>query len=191
MSYRNRLALAAAVVSFAAAAHAQVQASPAATATPSAATAPAATATVAGTIAGSAEHTTLTKLFAAAGLDQTLAATGPFTVFAPTDDAFTRVPAGTVDTLLKPAAKPALVKLMNYLVVPGKLTLADIETQAKAGGGKATLTTVEGEPLIVTFENGAVKLTDVDGNPSYVSKGDIGASNGVVHAINGMVLPKQ
>lgn len=182
--YKRLVLIAAAAASFSTVAQAQDQAAPAA-ATPAAGT------TVATIVAGSTDHTTLTKLFAAAGTDQTLAGTGPFTVFAPTDDAFTRVPPGTVATLLKPEAKTALTKLMNYLIVPGKLTLADIETQAKASGGTATLTSVEGEPIKVTFADGAVKLTDVSGNASYVTKGDLDAGNGVVHAVNGVILPKQ
>ena len=184
MSYSKRLVLiAAAAAPFSTLAQAQDQAAPAA--------ASVASPTVAAVVSGSAEHTTLAKLFAAAGVDQTLAGAGPFTLFAPIDDAFTRVPPGTVETLLKPEAKTALTKLMNYLVVPGKLTLADIEAQAKASGGTATLTSVEGEPIKVSFVDGAIKLTDVSGNASYVTKGDFAASNGVVHAVNGVILPKQ
>ncbi|WP_010217681.1 fasciclin domain-containing protein [Sphingomonas sp. PAMC 26621] len=133
---------------------------------------------------------TLVSAVKAAGLATTLAGPGPFTVFAPTNDAFTRLAPGTVDTLMKPANKATLAKVLTYHVVPGTITLADLQQKATAGGGKAVLTTVEGEPLTVEITNGAVQLTDVNGNKSYVETPDVRQSNGVVHVVNGVVLPK-
>lgn len=133
---------------------------------------------------------TLVSAVKAAGLATTLSGPGPFTVFAPTNDAFTRLAPGTVDTLMKPANKATLAKVLTYHVVPGSITLADLQQKATAGGGKAVLTTVEGEPLTVEITNGAVQLTDVNGNKSYVETPDVRQSNGVVHVVNGVVLPK-
>lgn len=134
--------------------------------------------------------TTLVAAVKAAGLATTLSGPGPFTVFAPTNDAFTRLAPGTVETLMKPANKATLAKVLTYHVVPGTITLADLQAKATAGGGKAVLTTVEGEPLTVEIANGAVQLTDVNGNKSYVETPDVRQSNGVVHVVNGVVLPK-
>jgi uncharacterized surface protein with fasciclin (FAS1) repeats len=134
--------------------------------------------------------TTLVSAVKAAGLDTTLAGPGPFTVFAPTNDAFGRLAAGTVDTLMKPENKPTLVKVLTYHVVPGAITLEQLKQQMTAGGGTAKLTTVEGETLTVTDLNGAIQITDVNGNKSYVEVPDVRQSNGVVHVVNGVLLPK-
>lgn len=134
--------------------------------------------------------TTLVSAVKAAGLVETLSGPGPFTVFAPTNDAFTRLAPGALTTLLKPENKATLKKVLTYHVVPGTVTLADLQAQAKAGGGKVTLTTVEGEPLIVEFTGAAAQLTDVNGNKSYIETPDVRQSNGVVHVVNGVVLPK-
>ncbi|MDF0489818.1 fasciclin domain-containing protein [Sphingomonas sp. H39-1-10] len=133
---------------------------------------------------------TLVKAVTAAGLVPTLSGPGPFTVFAPTDDAFGRLAPGTVDTLLKPANKATLTKVLTYHVVPGKITIAQLQAQATAAGGSTTLTTVEGEPLKVTVNNNVIELSDVNGNKSYISTGDVMQSNGVVHVVNGVLLPK-
>lgn len=134
--------------------------------------------------------TTLVSAVKAAGLDATLAGPGPFTVFAPTNDAFGRLAPGTVDTLMKSENKATLVKVLNYHVVPGTITLEQLKAQMTAGGGTAKLTTVEGTPLTVTDVNGAIQLTDVNGNKSYVEVPDVRQSNGVVHVVNGVLLPK-
>lgn len=134
--------------------------------------------------------TTLVSAVKAAGLVETLSGPGPFTVFAPTNDAFTRLAPGALTTLLKPENKATLKKVLTYHVVPGTITLADLQAQAKAGGGKATLTTVEGEPLVIEFTGSAAQLTDVNGNKSYIETPDVRQSNGVVHVVNGVVLPK-
>uniref|UniRef100_UPI0035C94CF5 fasciclin domain-containing protein n=1 Tax=uncultured Sphingomonas sp. TaxID=158754 RepID=UPI0035C94CF5 len=134
--------------------------------------------------------TTLVSAVKAAGLATTLSGPGPFTVFAPTNDAFSRLAPGTVTTLLKPENKATLAKVLTYHVVPGTLTLADIQAKVTAGGGKASLTTVEGEPLVIEMVGGGVQLTDVNGNKSYIETPDVKQSNGVVHVVNGVVLPK-
>ncbi|WP_409929004.1 fasciclin domain-containing protein [Sphingomonas sp. BAUL-RG-20F-R05-02] len=134
--------------------------------------------------------TTLVKAVTAAGLVQTLSGPGPFTVFAPTDAAFARLAPGTVDTLMKPANKATLTKVLTYHVVPGKITIAQLTAQATAAGGTTTLTTVEGEPLKVTVNGNVVELSDVNGNKSYISTADVMQSNGVVHVVNGVLLPK-
>lgn len=134
--------------------------------------------------------TTLVKAVGAADLGATLSGPGPFTVFAPTNDAFTRLAPGTLDTLLKPASKPTLKKVLTYHVVPGTITLADLKARTSATAGKTTLTTVEGEPLQVEVSATAVTLTDVNGNKSYVEIADVRQSNGVVHVVNGVLLPK-
>jgi uncharacterized surface protein with fasciclin (FAS1) repeats len=133
---------------------------------------------------------TLVKAVTAAGLVPTLSGPGPFTVFAPTNDAFGRLAPGTVDTLLQPANKALLTKALTYHVVPGTITAAQLLARIEQGGGKLTLTTVEGSPLTVTKEVQAVVLTDVNGNKSYVETPDVRQSNGIVHVVNGVLLPK-
>ena len=134
--------------------------------------------------------TTLVKAVQAAGLDTTLSGPGPFTVFAPTNDAFGRLAPGTVDTLLKPENKALLTKALTYHVVPGTISAEQLKAQITAGGGKATLTTVEGEPLVAEFINNALSLSDIHGNKSYVEVPDVRQSNGIVHVVNGVLLPK-
>ena len=135
-------------------------------------------------------HTTLVAAVKAAGLVDTLSGTGPFTVFAPTDESFAALPAGTVDTLLKPENKALLTKVLTYHVLPGKVTAADLSKKIKAGNGTATFKTVEGENLTATMENGYVKLAGVTG-VAYVTQADVMQSNGVIHVVKGVVLPKQ
>lgn len=133
--------------------------------------------------------TTLVQAVTAAGLAPTLSGPGPFTVFAPSNDAFARLAPGTVENLLKPENKAALTKVLTYHVVAGKLDSEALKAQVQAGGGKATLTTVAGDPLTATVENGALVLTDASGNKSYVTQYDVGQSNGIVHVVNGVVVP--
>ena len=132
---------------------------------------------------------TLVAAVKAAGLATTLSGPGPFTVFAPTNDAFTRLAPGTVDRLLKPENKATLAKVLTYHVVPGTITFADLKERAKASGGKVVLTTGEGEPLTLDVSETAVQLTDVNGNKSFIETPDVKQSNGVVHVVNGVVLP--
>ena len=137
----------------------------------------------------SKDHTTLVAAVKAAGLVDTLKGSGAFTVFAPTNAAFAKLPAGTVDTLLKPENKADLTKILTYHVVPGKLNAADLIAQAKANGGKAMLTTVQGEPLTAWVEGNSVYLTDAKGGKSMVTIADVNQSNGVIHVIDTVLMP--
>jgi len=137
----------------------------------------------------SQDHTTLVAAVKAAGLVDTLEGPGPFTVFAPTNEAFAKLPAGTVDTLLKPENKDALVKVLTYHVVPGKVTAKDLKKQIKAGGGKAVLKTVQGGSLTATLQGGKIVLTDEKGGTSTVTIADVFQSNGVIHVVDSVLLP--
>ena len=134
-------------------------------------------------------HTTLVAAVKAAGLAETLSGEGPFTVFAPTNSAFDALPAGTVDTLLMPANKAKLQKVLTYHVVPGRITAADIMSKIRAGGGVATYTTVAGEPLTFRMQGNAVVATGAGGGTATVTQADVMQSNGVIHVVNGVVLP--
>lgn len=149
-----------------------------------------ATKTIVENAAAAPNLSTLVAAVKAAGLVETLVGPGPFTVFAPTNDAFGRLAPGTVDALLKPESKPTLTKILTYHVVPGAISGLQLLDMIKAGGGKTVLTTVAGEPLTVELDSGAVKLTDSNGNPAYVEIPDVRQSNGVVHVINGVLIPK-
>lgn len=140
--------------------------------------------------AGSKEHTTLVAAVKAAGLVETLKGKGPFTVFAPTNAAFNKLPAGTVETLLKPESKAKLTSVLTYHVVAGNLDAAAVIDAIKKGNGKAVLTTVNGQTITAVLDNGKVKLTDENGGSAYVTATDLKASNGVIHVIDAVVLPK-
>jgi uncharacterized surface protein with fasciclin (FAS1) repeats len=133
--------------------------------------------------------TTLVAAVSAAGLVDTLASPGPFTVFAPTNTAFEKLPEGTVGTLVKPENKATLTKILTYHVVAGKLTSKDIVSAIKAGGGKASLTTVAGEKLTARLSGNSVVITDGKGGQSAVTTVDVMQSNGVVHVIDSVLLP--
>lgn len=133
--------------------------------------------------------TTLVAAVKAAGLVETLSGAGPFTVFAPTNEAFAKLPAGTVESLVKPAAKADLTKILTYHVVPGKMVAADLAAAIKAGSGKASLTTVQGEKLTATESGGTITLTDAKGGKSIVTQGDVLQANGVVHVIDTVLMP--
>lgn len=138
----------------------------------------------------SKDHTTLVAAVKAAGLVDTLNGGGPFTVFAPTNAAFGKLPAGTVDTLVKPENKGALTKVLTYHVVPGRLTATDIGAKIKAGGGKAELTTVEGQKLTAWMDGDALILTDANGGKSKVTIANVMQSNGVIHVVDAVLLGK-
>ncbi|MGB3007737.1 MAG: fasciclin domain-containing protein [Chitinophagaceae bacterium] len=140
--------------------------------------------------AGSEAHTTLVAAVKAAGLVETLKSAGPFTVFAPENDAFVKLPAGTVDFLLKPENKATLAKILTYHVVAGNLDANAVVAAIKAGKGKAVLTTVSGNLLTATIDNGKVKLTDEKGGEAFVTVTDLKGSNGIIHVIDTVVLPK-
>lgn len=137
----------------------------------------------------SKDHTTLVAAVKAAGLVDTLAGPGPFTVFAPTNAAFAKLPAGTVETLVKPENKATLTKILTYHVVPGTYTAKDLMKLAKDGGGEAQLKTVEGEPLIVQTKGKKVYVTDAKGSTATVTTANVMQSNGVIHVINGVLQP--
>ena len=133
--------------------------------------------------------TTLVAAVKAAGLVDTLSGAGPFTVFAPTNDAFARLPAGTVDTLLRPENKPMLQSVLTYHVVPGRVSAAQLIGKIKAGGGMAKLKTVQGGTLTARLIGGKVVLTDAKGGRATVTQADVYQSNGVVHVTNAVSLP--
>ena len=137
----------------------------------------------------SRDHTTLVAAVKAAGLVDTLEGPGPFTVFAPVNEAFSKLPAGTVETLLKPENKDQLVKVLTYHVVAGKVSSKDLAKMIKAGHGKAVLTTVEGGKLTATLEGGNVMLTDEKGGMATVTIADVYQSNGVIHVVDSVLLP--
>lgn len=139
---------------------------------------------------GSADHSTLVAAVQAADLVTTLKSKGPFTVFAPTNAAFAKLPAGTVETLLKPENKATLSGILTYHVVSGNLDANAVISAIKAGNGKAVLTTVQGGTLTGTLDNGKVKLTDEKGNSVLVTATDLKGTNGVIHVIDGVVMPK-
>lgn len=138
----------------------------------------------------SKDHTTLVAAVKAAGLVDTLNGAGPFTVFAPTNAAFNKLPPGTVDTLVKPENKAQLTKILTYHVVPGSYSSAQLIADAKKHGGKATLKTVQGEPLTVTLHDGKLWVVDAKGGKAGISIADVGQSNGVIHVIDTVLMPK-
>ena len=161
----------------------------AAAASAAAPAAPAASGTVAEVAMNSPDHTTLVTAVQAAGLGETLSGAGPFTVFAPTNAAFAKLPAGTVETLTQPAQRQQLTGILTYHVVPGRLTAAELTQQIQAGGGTATLTTVNGATLTARAANGGVQLTDAAGGMSMVTQADLPASNGVIHVLDTVLMP--
>jgi uncharacterized surface protein with fasciclin (FAS1) repeats len=137
----------------------------------------------------SPDHTTLVAAVKAAGLVETLSGAGPFTVFAPTNAAFAKLPAGTVDTLLQPANRAQLQSVLTYHVVPGRLTAADLMSQINAGGGQAVLTTVQGGTLTARMMGDRVMLVDAKGGMSHVTQANVMQSNGVIHVVDSVILP--
>jgi len=137
----------------------------------------------------SKDHTTLVAAVTAAGLVETLKSAGPFTVFAPTNAAFAALPAGTVDTLLKPENKAALTSILTYHVVSGTLDSKELTAKIKAGGGKAVLTTVQGESLTVSGSGNKFKVTDAKGTVANVTINNVYQKNGVILVIDKVLLP--
>ena len=138
----------------------------------------------------SKDHTTLVAAVKAAGLVETLQGTGPFTVFAPTNEAFAKLPAGTVETLVKPENKATLTKILTYHVVAGKMDSEAIAAAIKAGNGKATFKTVEGGTLTAMMKGKKLMLMDEKGGTSTVTIADVYQSNGVIHVIDTVAMPK-
>ena len=146
--------------------------------------------TVVDVAVGSKAHTTLVAAVKAAGLVETLQGAGPFTVFAPTNEAFAKLPKGTVESLLKPENKATLTKILTYHVVAGNLDATAVLAAIKAGNGKVTLKTVSGGSLTASLKNGKVILTDEKGGTATVTATDLKAGNGVIHVIDGVIMPK-
>ena len=137
----------------------------------------------------SKDHTTLVAAVKAAGLVPTLESKGPFTVFAPTNEAFKKLPAGTVETLLKPENKKTLTNVLTYHVVPGRLTAKDLMAKVEAGHGKAMLKTVEGADLTFEMKDGKLWIVDAKGDTAQVTIRNVMQSNGVIHVIDTVLLP--
>ena len=137
----------------------------------------------------SKDHTTLVAAVMAAGLVDTLSGPGPFTVFAPTNAAFAKLPAGTVETLVKPENKDALTSILTYHVVAGRMTSLDVAKAIKAGRGRAVLTTVNGGTLTASMMGKRIMLTDAKGGKSHVTIANVMQSNGVIHVVDTVLLP--
>lgn len=138
----------------------------------------------------SKDHTTLVAAVKAAGLVDTLSGPGPFTVFAPTNTAFEKLPKGTVETLTKPENKQQLTKILTYHVVPGKLTASELMSKVKSGNGKAMLKTVEGANLTVEeTKSGQLEVIDAKGKKAMVTIPDVMQSNGVIHVVDAVLMP--
>ena len=137
----------------------------------------------------SKDHTTLVAAVKAAGLVDTLQSPGPFTVFAPTNDAFAKLPAGTVDTLLKPENKKTLADVLTYHVVSGRMSAKDLMDKVKAGNGKAMLKTVEGKDLTFAVKDGKLWVWDAKGGSAQITIQNVNQSNGVIHVVDTVLLP--
>jgi uncharacterized surface protein with fasciclin (FAS1) repeats len=146
--------------------------------------------TIVDTAAGSKDHTTLVAAVKAAGLAETLSGAGPFTVFAPVNAAFDALPAGTVDTLLKPESKDQLTKILTCHVVPAKAMAADVAKMIADGSGTAKVKTVGGCELTAKLEGDKVMITDEAGGMATVTAADLAGSNGVIHVIDKVLMPK-
>jgi uncharacterized surface protein with fasciclin (FAS1) repeats len=138
----------------------------------------------------SKDHTTLVAAVKAAGLVATLQSAGPFTVFAPTNNAFAMLPTGTVDNLLKTENKPALTTVLTYHVVSGKYNASDIAKLIKTGNGTAVIKTVAGKNLMVMMKGKKIAIKDENGGVAYVTIKDVNQSNGVIHVVDHVLLPK-
>ncbi|ALJ13200.1 fasciclin domain-containing protein [Sphingopyxis macrogoltabida] len=145
--------------------------------------------TIADAVAASPTHRMLATVLQQAGLAATLSGTGPFTLFAPTDDAFIQVPPTTRDGWMLPAQKQVLTGILQYHIVPGKLTVADLSAKIAADGGKTLLKTASGEELTASLSGKAILLTSASGNRATVTAPDIQQANGVVHVIDAVLLP--
>lgn len=134
-------------------------------------------------------HRTLVAAVTAAGLVDTLNSPGPFTVFAPTDDAFGKVPLATSNSLMEPANRATLTKVLTYHVVPGRISSADLAEMIRNGGGSTTLTTVAGEKLTFTAPGGSVMIAGQAGSMAHVTQADVMQSNGIIHVVDGVLMP--
>ncbi|MDB5726079.1 MAG: fasciclin [Novosphingobium sp.] len=147
------------------------------------------TRTIVANAVNSRDHTTLVAAVKAAGLVDTLSGPGPFTVFAPTNAAFAKLPAGTVETLVKPENKAMLTGILTYHVVPGRITAAMIAANARAHGGRATYTTVQGEPLTFMRSGMGWSIMDAKGGHAMITIANVMQSNGIIHVIDTVLMP--
>jgi uncharacterized surface protein with fasciclin (FAS1) repeats len=138
----------------------------------------------------SKDHTTLVAAVTAADLVETLQGEGPFTVFAPVNKAFEKLPKGTVEKLLKPENKATLTAVLTYHIIPGKISAADFVAAVKKGGGEATYKTVEGEELTVRQDGRRLEIIDAKGDKSFVTIADVNQKNGVIHVVDTVLMPK-
>ena len=138
----------------------------------------------------SKDHTTLLAAIKEADLVETLQGDGPFTVFAPVNKAFEKLPKGTVETLLKPENKATLTAVLTYHVIPGKISAADFVAAVKKGGGEATYKTVEGQELTVRHDGRRLEIIDAKGDKSFVTIADVTQKNGVIHVVDAVLMPK-
>ena len=152
--------------------------------------APAATTTIAAALPTLPNHSALLRLVKAAKLEPLLSGPGPYTLLAPTDEAFGRLPPGTMDAFLAPANVASLTTILKNHIINGAMTADQIKAAITAGGGRATLTTLSGQPIVATLENGNILLTDAVNNKSYIDTPDLRETNGVIHITNGISLPK-
>ena len=163
---------------------------PATTAPTPAQAAPAATTTIAAALPTLPTHSALLRLVRAAKLEPLLSGPGPYTLLAPTDEAFGRLPPGTMDAFLAPPNVASLTTILKNHIINGAMTSDQIKAAITAGGGRATLTTLSGQPIVATLENGNILLTDSVNNKSYIDTPDLRETNGVIHVTNGISLPK-
>ena len=147
------------------------------------------TETIVGVASGNENFSTLVAAVGAADLVLTLSSDGPFTVFAPTNESFDKLPAGTVESLLQPENKPALINLLTYHVVAGKYPAAAVVEAINSNGGSFVVETVQGGKITLSLEGESVKLVDAKGNASMVIMAEVPASNGVIHAIDAVIMP--
>ncbi len=147
------------------------------------------TATIVTNASAAPNLTTLVTAVKAAGLVDTLSGPGPFTVFAPTNDAFAKLPAGTVDTLTQPDNKATLTKILTYHVVSGTYGAKKLMKQIKKNNGTLQLNTVQGEPLTLSMDGNMIKITDAKGGTAMITTADVFQSNGVVHVIDTVLMP--
>tara|TARA_R110002049_G_scaffold258433_3_gene434176 strand:+ start:369 stop:935 length:567 start_codon:yes stop_codon:yes gene_type:complete len=138
----------------------------------------------------SKDHTTLVAAVQAADLVEVLKSEGPFTVFAPTNTAFEALPSGTVEGLLKPDEISKLQSVLKYHVIPGDLSQKDLKKMIKKASGEAKIATVQGDQLTLTREKGDIVITDFNGNKSSITIGDVAQSNGVIHVVDGVMIPE-
>lgn len=146
--------------------------------------------TIAAALGASGDHSTLVQALKGAGLEQTLAGAGPYTVFAPSNAGFQKLAAGTAEGLMRPESKAALTGLLTYHVIPGVVTAKDLAASIERGGGKAQLATMAGGTLTATQADGGIIVTDGKGNRARVTQPDLIASNGVVHSLDAVLMPQ-